>query len=200
MSCNTSNVSDLVRDQIDKIRQISTDKGVLDLACGRGRNGLYLLRQDIPVTFVDVDTQALTSIRSALNNKLDISRGNSEDLAAQRPAAQFCQLDLEAGFLTDGVAAKPLGGRVFDTVLVFNYLHRPIMPWLKETVKPGGLILYETFTYAQAAIGRPSNRGFLLAPGELRELFDNWQILYYFEGEFTSPKRAKACLVARKPQ
>jgi len=36
---------------------------VLDLACGRGRNGLYLLQHDIPVTFADINNEALEHVK-----------------------------------------------------------------------------------------------------------------------------------------
>ena len=76
----------------------------------------------------------------------------------------------------------PLGGRLFSSILVFRYLHRPLMPAIKSAVQPGGLVMYETFTTDQAALGRPSNPDFLLQPQELERVFQHWDILHLFEG------------------
>ena len=59
--------------------------------------------------------------------------------------------DLERG-------APVLGERAFDLVLVFNYLHRPLLPAIVAAVAPGGLLIYETFTIEQAAAAGPRAR------------------------------------------
>jgi hypothetical protein len=82
---------------------------------------------------------------------------------------------------------------------VFNYLHRPLLDDIASCLCEGGLLLYETFTSRQAAIGRPSNPNYLLEPGELRDRFSGWDMVHYFEGEGQDPVRHYASLVARKP-
>ena len=77
-----------------------------------------------------------------------------------------------------------LGIGDYDVVLVFNYLHRPLMPALRAAVKPGGRIFYETFTTRQAERGHPTNPAFLLKDGELAELMAPLAILRSREGEF----------------
>jgi len=62
-----------------------------------------------------------------------------------------------------------LGTEAYELVLVVHYLHRPLFPSLVRALAPGGLLLYETFTTAQAARGKPTNPDFLLEPGELLE-------------------------------
>lgn len=152
---------------------------VLDLACGSGRNGLFLLKHNIPVVFADNNPTVFETIRqrcTTLNQKAD-----------------FWQVDFEQGL------EQPLAGRVFDAILVFNYLHRPLIQNIRESVVEGGLLFYQTFTIDQAELGRPSNPDFLLQPGELKSLFHDWQIIHYFEGRLDDPLRAVASLVARKP-
>ncbi len=83
------------------------------------------------------------------------------------------------------------------------------MPNLRECVKPGGLVLYKTFTWEHPSIGvKPSNPLFLLGPGELKdELFAGWQVLHFFEGievieDATSSRSRRAAvssIVCRKP-
>jgi SAM-dependent methyltransferase len=70
--------------------------------------------------------------------------------------------DLEAG-------PWPVAGRRFDAIVVTNYLHRPLLPVLVDSLEPGGLLLYETFARGNERFGKPSNPDFLLAPGELLE-------------------------------
>jgi tellurite methyltransferase len=97
-------------------------------------------------------------------------------------------VDLEAG-------TPDLGDGVYDLVLVTHYLHRPLMPALVRAVAPNGLLIYETFTRAQAARGRPTNPAFLLEPGELPTLVAPLDVLRSREGDVEG--RAVASVVAR---
>lgn len=169
----------LVRQHLPAIRQSVRKAGVLDLACGNGRNGLFLARHKIPVVFADINPEALARIDG--------------ELTAAGLAGECWQVDLEAP------GGQALAGREFDVILVFNYLHRPLIPGIRHSLTAGGLLLYETFTTPQAAVGRPSNPDFLLQPGELRGWFRDWEIVAQFEGSDTSPPRHFASLVARKP-
>ncbi|WDE13416.1 class I SAM-dependent methyltransferase [Thalassomonas haliotis] len=156
---------------------------VLDLACGFGRNGLYLVSQDLPVLFADLNTYALAQIEQ-----------QAAALNAQGLASYWHQ-DFELP------GSTPLKGKVFSAVLVFRYLHRPLMAAIKQAVKPGGVIIYETFTRAQAEFGRPKNPDFLLEPGELAACFSHWHMRHHFEGivESNGVKQAIARIVAVKP-
>jgi SAM-dependent methyltransferase len=71
----------------------------------------------------------------------------------------------------------------YDLVVVTNYLHRPLLPVLVRAVAPGGVLLYETFTAAQAARGKPTNPAFLLEPGELPRLVAPLQVIRQREGD-----------------
>jgi hypothetical protein len=97
--------------------------------------------------------------------------------------------DLETG-------APDFGSAAFSAVLVFNYLHRPLVPALTGALAAGGLLLYETFTIGQRERGHPRNPDFLLRDGELRELFADLEILRYREGDYDG--RLIASLAARK--
>lgn len=79
---------------------------------------------------------------------------------------------------------SPLPKEAFGAALIFNYLHRPLIPNLRDSIKPGGLVLYKTFTWEHPSVGvRPSNPAFLLGPGELKDdLFAGWEVLQFFEG------------------
>jgi hypothetical protein len=81
-------------------------------------------------------------------------------------------------------------------VLVTHYLHRPLFPALTRTPRPGGLLLYETFTVDQARLGHPTNPDFLLEHGELATLVAPLQVLRQRDGEFEG--RLVAGVAARR--
>jgi SAM-dependent methyltransferase len=141
---------------------IPRDRPVLDVAAGQGRHALFLAAKGWAVHAVDRDVEALAALSS-------IAR--SRDLAV---TTAVC--DLEQGEAALGV------GR-YGAVVVFNYLHRPLMPALVDAVGAGGVLIYETFTSGQAQRGRPRNPAFLLADGELPALVSPLDVWRWEEGE-----------------
>ncbi len=148
---------------------------VLDVACGAGRHALLLAAVGFQVRAVDRDAEKIALLRDAAGRL-----GLPVDAAV---------VDLEAG-------AVDLGSAAFDLVLVVHYLHRPLFPGLTRALKPGGLLVYETFTIDQAARGRPTNPDFLLQQGELPRLVAPLEILRRREGEFEG--RMVAGVVVRR--
>ncbi len=172
------NVSRLLMENFHLLQTTGLTKGVLDLACGKGRNGLFLLHNNIPVTFADNNPAALQYVA---------------EQAEKEPTESQCWLvDLEIE------NQNTIECKCFDAILVFNYLHRPLIEPIKNAVTSGGYLFYETFTIQQRKFGRPQNLNYLLEPGELRSWLDGWHVVHYFEGEMDSPMRAIASVVARK--
>jgi tellurite methyltransferase len=168
--------------------QANNQAPVLDLACGSGRNGLYLVENDIYVNFADVNGESLEQVKKSLS---------CEDNTKQS-LAQYWQVDFEQANTT------PLQGKHFAACMVFRYLHRPLFEQIKAAIMPGGMIIYETFTEQQAQFGRPTNPNFLLKAAELLELFSDWKVLHSFEGlinksDDTKVTQAIAQIVAIKP-
>ena len=84
----------------------------------------------------------------------------------------------------------------FDLVTVFFYLERTIFAQLAQTLRPGGLIVYKTYTSEALRRGYgPSHRMHLLEPNELLKEFEGLRVLYYRE---PVEGNAVAELVARK--
>ena len=100
------------------------------------------------------------------------------------PGAHFIQADLEDG------SPWPLPGERFDGIVVTNYLYRPLMRILSENLEEGGVLIYETFMAGNERFGKPSNPGFLLRPGELRDAFRDLRLRGFEEGEVSEPKPA----------
>lgn len=190
MSHSIASASELLVENLPLIKTSIGDHGVLDLACGKGRNGLYLLQNNISVTFVDKDEKSLESVAHSIEY-LAQAKDKLED-SSVLPSARSWQIDLEQGDIGS------LQGQCFDAVLVFNYLHRPLLPEIKQIIAKAGLIFYETFTEQQSNYGRPTNPDFLLKQNELLEVFGDWDVISYFEGVKSDPDRAVASLIARK--
>ena len=169
----------LLLDHLGLLKDPDQSLPVLDLACGTGQNGLMLARQGIPVVFADRSVTALEVVKQYL-------------VEGALPGRVW-QVDLEQP------NTNPLSGQEFSAIICFRYLHRPLFPAIKKAVEPGGLVVYETFTIENQRFGRPNNPDFLLQPGELRTIFQDWQIIFYFEGDLHDPDRAMAQIVARKP-
>jgi SAM-dependent methyltransferase len=148
---------------------------VLDLACGRGRNARWLAEQGWTVLGADRDPEALAGL-------------------GQVPGLTTQCLDLENG-------PWPYNEPIFDAVVVCRYLHRPRLPLLAQALRPGGVLIYETFMLGQEKLGRPSNPDFLLRPDELREVFAPLLDIVAFEqGLLSSPHLAMLQrLCATKP-
>jgi tellurite methyltransferase len=80
---------------------------------------------------------------------------------------------------------------------VFFYLDRAIFPEIVQSIRPGGLLVYKTYTVVnpKPASG-PTDPAFLLQPGELLRCFSQLQTLFYRE---TIRDRGVAELIAKKP-
>ena len=138
-------------------------KKVLDVACGRGRHALLLASAGFDVYAIDRNPQAIAFLSTT-----------AERLRLTLTAAV---VDLE------GDAPPAVAPAAYDAVVVFNYLHRPLMPALGAALKPGGRLFYETFTARQAERGHPKNPAFLLNDGELPSLVAPLTVLRSREGE-----------------
>ncbi len=129
---------------------------VLDLACGGGRNALFLAARGLTVDAVDRDRQAL--------ERLDGTPGIRTTCA-----------DLESG-------PWPFPGRRFDAIVVTNYLHRPLFRAIREALSEDGVLIYETFMRGQELLGKPSNPHFLLTGGELLRAFSDLTAIAFEQG------------------
>ena len=152
-----------------------------DVACGRGRHALALGRAGASVVALDRSGSALAGLAAAA--------------LRERLPVHPVRADLEAA------PHVPLRPARCGAVIVTRYLHRPLCPALAAVLAPGGLLLYETFTRAQAELPYgPENPAFLLRRGELPGLFPTLEVLEHEEGLFEDGRRwALARLLARRP-
>lgn len=147
---------------VDHVDLLPRGLPILDVAAGAGRHALYLASRGWTVHAIDRDAARLAGLDAAA-------------CAADLPITVEVQ-DLETG-------APSLPPRAYGGVVVFNYLHRPLMPAIVDAVADGGVLIYETFTIGQAARGRPTNPAFLLHPGELPRLAAPLVVEHWREGD-----------------
>jgi len=85
----------------------------------------------------------------------------------------------------------------YDVIICFNYLQRSLITQIKDGLRVGGIVVYETFTVDQAQLGKPTNPNYLLEHKELFALFRDFRCLYYREG-IVEERKALASIIAKK--
>jgi SAM-dependent methyltransferase len=144
----------------------------LDLACGTGRNTRALVEGGYRVVAADVSRIALRTLR---RSGIDGS------------ASALVQIDVDTW---------PFASASFDVIVQVDFLDRGRLAMIRDTVKPGGLLLIETFA-GDALPGHPGPRrnAWRLAHGELSSSFADWNILRIAD----EPGRDRAAILARRP-
>jgi len=171
---------------VGAVRDAAVLGPVVDLACGYGRHAAACGGLGLPTLAVDSDAAALRALQHA-------SRG-----LRKPPWPVLADLEAECGI--------PIAEQSCGAILIFRFLYRPIAAAIAEALRPGGLLLYETFTVEQLRVGwGPRRAAFLLEPGELRRLFPALEVVAYEEGLQPEPdpgapaRAATARLAARRP-
>ncbi|HHT9104387.1 MAG TPA: class I SAM-dependent methyltransferase [Candidatus Wujingus californicus] len=148
----------------------------LDIAMGEGRNAVFFAKNGFEVDGCDVS-------EIAVKKTLELAKENNVRVNA---------------FVADLEIYKPPKD-TYDVVACFYYLQRSIIPQIKEALKPGGMVIYETYTIENWERGfeGPKNKDYLLKTNELLDLFKDLTIIYYRE-LVLDDKKAVASLIARK--
>lgn len=148
---------------------------VLDLACGTGRHARHLAALGHLVLAVDRNADALAE--------------------AAGDGIVTSEIDLEVAD-----CPWPFGPQRFAGIVVTNYLHRPLVPGMVDSLLPNGMLIYETFSQGNEQFGKPTNPDFLLAPGELLAwaLRHELRVIAFEDGVVDAPKTAmvqRICVV-----
>jgi SAM-dependent methyltransferase len=139
----------------------------LDVACGAGRNSLYLAANGFEVTALDISSVALDRGRRA---------------AAERGLAVDWQCaDLDA----DPERVLPPGR--FDLIVWARYVHKTLMPYLIARLAPGGALLCEQHLITDEPVAGPTSTAFRLAPGELNRAAAGLRVEHSYEGLVVDP-------------
>jgi SAM-dependent methyltransferase len=148
----------------------------IDLACGGGRNALYLAEKGWTVTAID---GAQTAV----------------ELVKQRAFARGLHVKAQVADLSAETSTLPEDA--FDLVVVAYYLQRDLFAKAKRAVRAGGLIV--AIVHTPSSGEEPNYKR--AAPGELRGFFTGWEVLHDYEGPSRDPAhhRPVAEIVARRP-
>lgn len=133
--------------EIERIKALSPGRTALDIACGEGRNSLFLAQHGFRVTGLDISDIGLAKGRSrALAKGMDVD---------------FQMVDLDS-FTVKGS---------YDLILNFNFLMRELIPTEIACLNPGGVLLFDTIMASEQLLQnhKPS---YLLQPGELYRIFE----------------------------
>ncbi|HXC50365.1 MAG TPA: class I SAM-dependent methyltransferase [Candidatus Limnocylindrales bacterium] len=151
------------------------DAIALDLACGQGRHVAPLCEAGYHVVAMDISMTALAHARASLP-----SGSTARTLALQAD-----------------IDAWPFAAAVFDLIVQVDFLERRIFPSLRDGLRPGGLLLIDTFLDqgTRNAEG-PSCTEYLLAESELPHAFADFELLRYDEMRGAT---ARGVFLARKP-
>ncbi|WP_040570677.1 class I SAM-dependent methyltransferase [Methyloversatilis thermotolerans] len=143
---------------------------VLDYASGSGRHARWLAGHGAHVLAVDRDAQALATLH-------DVTGVDT-----------LC-VDLENGVWPWSAEGGERAG--FDAVVVTRYLFRPRLGWLADLLRPGGMLIYETFMAGNERLGKPSSPDFLLHPDELYDWARGWgRVMAFEQGRVDRPSPA----------
>lgn len=152
----------------------------LDIASGVGRHAIFLAEHGWQVTAVD-------SSRAGI------------EILQQRARKAGLTVDARVADLESGEFQIESGA--YDLICVFYYLQRNLFSPIRAGVKPGGTVVAATHLNDGKEDAKPANPAFLLERGELKQLFADWEITYYREGESDEGghHHDTAYLSARKP-
>ena len=146
----------------------------LDLACGRGRNAVYLALRGWTVTALDSSQVAIDELPGTIDARC---------------------IDLESPDFQ-------IAPDTYDLICDCNYLHRPLFPQIRAGLKAGGHFVAVIPMIDDDPAVTPMNPAYLCEPGELQSYFADWEIIYTTERKPTrDPSRRRVAeLIARKPQ
>jgi tellurite methyltransferase len=150
---------------------------VLDVAMGDGRNAICLANLGFQAEGIDISPDAVTKALESAN-------------------AQGVELTAHVIDLEKDHYIQP---DKYDVIICFRYLQRSLIPYMKNGLRSGGIVVYETYTIDQMQFGKPKNPDFLLKPNELLNLFRDFHVIKYHEGIFED-KKAVAGIIARNPE
>ena len=153
----------------------------LDFACGVGRHTLWLAGIGYEVDAVDISLAGLQRLaeRAKQQGLSDAIHLIQADLTRWRPEKA-----------------------TYDLVFVTRYLDRGAFPALIDAIRPGGLLLYQSF-HTDLLRLRDFDPKFVLQPGELLSAFADLEILAYEERRLqpgsTDRRDCMSSLLARRP-
>jgi len=130
----------------------------LDVACGAGRNSLFLAQAGYQVDAIDISREGLNLARQKAEN--------------QRLSINWIEQDLDQFFQFD---------TDYDLIIVMWYVNPGLISRLCNCLAPGGYLLCEEHLVTDLEVIGPTSLNYRVAPGDLREAVSGVDILLYEE-------------------
>jgi len=160
-------------ENIALIKDLAPGNKALDIACGEGRNSIFLARHGFAVTGLDISEEGIAKAEEWAN--------------AEGLAVTFHCKDMETHEFSE----------TYDLIINFNFLLRDLIPKMFDALNPGGLIVFDTILETPTLEGN-HNRSFLLQPGELRKIFARFPGDILADEELSLGSMPTARLIFRK--
>lgn len=165
-----TNPSRFLAERIEEVKALCPGRKALDIACGEGRNSIFLARLGFRVTGLDISPVGVAKARRwAEREGLD---------------CDFRLVNLESCQFTE----------TYDLIINFNFLLRELIPREVAALNPGGVIVFDTILQSPTA-PVPHRQEFLLLPGELARLFAPYPGTILFCGEYPDSATPTAKLI-----
>lgn len=167
------NASPFLQREIERVKRLAPGKRALDVACGEGRNSIFLARHGFVTTGLDIS---------------DIGIEKAQRLAQDSGlSVEFRRVDLEGYRIAEQ----------YDLILNFNFLLRSLIPHEVGALAAGGLLLFDTILESPQLLEN-RNPDYFLRHGELVRLFGTYQGEILFSEESTEGEMPTARLLFRK--
>ncbi len=152
----------------------------LDVACGAGRNSLYLARQGWQVDAMDISAVGL-------------EQGQASALEADLHINWHCQ---------DLLTNPTLPRCDYQLIILFRFVAMQLLEQLPAHLAPGGLLIVEEHMVWPGSVTGPTSNRFRVEPGALKLRLSAMEVIVDEEGEIVDADGSTAALcrlVARKP-
>ena len=196
--------SALLAEWLPKLEIDRTPPRAADIACGAGRNALYLGELGWQVDAIDISQVALERLAAAAAATAAATvtvttAGTAAAAAMQRGPITCLRADLDEPSSLPSILCVP---RRYDLILIVRYTNLPLIESLQPAIETGGYLIVEEHLETTADVIGPRSPQFRVAPGALREAAAGLDVIEYREGIVEDPdgrRAALAQLIARKP-
>jgi len=171
-----SEVADVLREN----EFLLPEKGLaLDLACGLGANAVFLAEKGLETHAWDISSVAIEKLKKNAEIK-------GLNISAKQHYIDF----------------KNLPKNAFDVIVLSHFLDRSLCNAIMDSLKPDGLLFYQTYVREKLDSVGPKNPDFLLGRNELLMLFSPLTVVVYREnslvGQLDYGERNEALYIGQK--
>ncbi len=162
----------------DWVGKIPTGRAI-DLACGSGRNALYLAKQGFDVDAVDISAPAL-----------DRAQKTAQGMGV---SVNWLEHDLDEPLQLEDS---------YQLILIIRYVNLPLIRQMTANLAPNGFLVCEQHLETEAEVIGPTNAAYRVSSGDLLTVAEGLDIKHLEEVLVPDPDgrtAALARLVAQKP-